>query len=64
MADRVGECCKPLSNGLCNKQLAFSNWHDRANYIVTNPLKVKVASYFSVSKSAPDVSGPKTNSQH
>jgi len=45
-----------LSNGLCNKQLAFGNWHDSANYIVTNPLKVEVASYFAVSKSATDVS--------
>jgi len=26
--------CKPLSNGLCNEQLAFGSLHDCANYLI------------------------------
>ncbi len=38
MMERVGKFCKPLSNGLCNKQLAFGpedrdRWHDSDNYL-------------------------------
>jgi hypothetical protein len=52
MTDCVGKFWEPLSNGLCNKQLAFGNWHDSAYHIVTNPLKVNVALCFFASKSA------------
>jgi hypothetical protein len=33
MTNRMGKFCKPLSIGLCNKHLAFGNWHDCANYL-------------------------------
>jgi hypothetical protein len=26
MTNHLGEFCKPLLNGLCNKQLAFGYW--------------------------------------
>lgn len=33
MTNRRCKFCNPLSNGLCNKHLAFGNGHACANYL-------------------------------